>query len=123
MYYDLPEHTIEESASSPFFVDPVCLDFLKLSRDFGDQVSCGINTPEGDLEPSRLLVEFRSNKSQRRPGFRMRIVCFDPKEQNSSGCTTTSIKRRRDVPLSSDDIKVMEYVHACMHASCGQFNY
>lgn len=104
MYYDLPEHALEEPATSPFFINPVCLDFLKLSRDFGDQTSCGSSIPQGDLEPSRLLVEFRSNKSRRRPGFRMRVVCFSPQEQDSVGCTTTSLKKKRDAPSSSEDI-------------------
>ena len=95
MYFDFPEHDIEEAVSSPFFIDPVCLDYLKISRDFGDIFSCGTDVPEGDLEPSRLLVEFRSNRRGRFPGFRMRAICFDPTTQNGIGCTTT-VRSKRD---------------------------
>lgn len=90
MYFDFPEHDLEAPVTSPFFVNPVCIDYLKISRDFADFFSCGTDTPEGDVEPSRLLVEFRSNRSVRRPGFRMRAVCFDPTTQDAEGCTTNT---------------------------------
>jgi len=41
---------------------PVCLDYLVSYRDFGSQTSCGYRNPGNDLEPNRLLLEFRSNQ-------------------------------------------------------------
>ena len=96
MYFDFPEHDIQQAVNSPYFVNPVCLDYLKVSRDFGNFISCGTEPPEGDLEPSRLLVEFRSNRSVRRPGFRMRVICFDPLTQDGQGCTTFSSNTKRE---------------------------
>ncbi|XP_019850683.1 PREDICTED: uncharacterized protein LOC109581220 [Amphimedon queenslandica] len=87
MYYDVPEHSLEASVVSPFFSNSLCLDFLRMSRDFGEDVSCGNDIPRSDIEPSRILVEFRSNRVMRRPGFRMRVVCFNPKLQDAQGCT------------------------------------
>lgn len=95
MYYDVPEHSLEESVVSPFFSDSLCVDFLRLSRDFGEEVTCGPTTPKSDLEPSRIQVEFRSNKSMRRPGFRMRVICFNPKTQNAQGCTVSGSRKKR----------------------------
>ena len=45
--------------------------------------------PMDDLEPSKLLVEFRSNLQGRYPGFRIRVVCYDPVVQNTTGCTVS----------------------------------
>ena len=108
MYFDFPEHNIEEAVSSPFFIDPICIDYLKVSRDFDDFITCGTDAPEGDLEPSRLLIEFRSNLGKRSPGFRMRAICFDPTTQNGVGCTTTSnnIKREAEEPKKYNFEKV-----------------
>lgn len=116
MYFDFPEHELEEPVTSPFFVDPVCIDYLKISRDFADFFSCGTDTPEGDVEPSRLLVEFRSNRSVRRPGFRMRAVCFDPSTQDVQGCTTNtnsppSPMGKREV--KQDEEKKMNFNRVC----------
>ena len=96
MYFDFPEHDIQQAVSSPYFVNPVCVDYLRVSRDFGNFISCGTEAPEGDLEPSRLLVEFRSNRSVRRPGFRMRAICFDPLTQDGQGCTTFASNTKRE---------------------------
>lgn len=106
MYYDIPEHRLEDPVVSPFFNEPLCLDYLRLSRDYGDEVTCGTSPPQNDLEPSRLLVGFRSNKSRRRPGFRMRVVCFNPKTQNTQGCTTARSKRKRDTTQDIVDEEV-----------------
>ena len=114
MYYDIPEHQLQDPVVSPFFRDPICLDYLRISRDFGNQFTCGTLTPQGDLEPSRLLVEFRSNKSIRRPGFRMHVVCFDPKSQNVDGCTTTNSKRE----ANKDDSFVQKVYKAQTLISC-----
>ena len=40
----------------------VCVDYLTSYRDFGSQVSCGYVVPGNDLEPNRMLMEFRSNQ-------------------------------------------------------------
>lgn len=87
MYMDVVEHDLEPAVRSPFFRDPICLDFLRLSRDFGDEVTCGRRAPMNNLEPSNLLIEFRTNRGVRAPGFRLRIVCFDPIQQDGVGCT------------------------------------
>ena len=89
MYLDIVEHDLEPPANSPYFVNPVCLDFLRLTRDFNDQVFCGTMPPMDDLEPSKLLVEFRSNLQGRYPGFRIHVVCYDPVVQNTTGCTVS----------------------------------
>lgn len=102
MYYDIPEHSLEESVVSPFFSNSLCLDFLQMSRDFGDEVSCGTNIPRSDIEPSRILVEFRSNRVVRKPGFRMRVVCFNPKIQDAQGCTA---RRKRSNELHKIKMK------------------
>lgn len=87
MYLDVVEHDIEPPVVSPFFRGPVCLDYLRISRDFGNERTCGRVFPTEGLEPSRLVVEFRSNRRGRYPGFRLRIVCFNPIQQDSQGCT------------------------------------
>lgn len=61
LYFDIPEHIIEPKIYSSLFAKPVCVDYLKLYRDFGTQVTCGFLEPVGDMEPNELLVEFRSN--------------------------------------------------------------
>ena len=38
------------------------MDYLRSFRDFGSQVSCGYVVPGNDLEPNRMLLEFRSNQ-------------------------------------------------------------
>ena len=40
----------------------MCVDFLKSQRDFGTQTQCGARDPYADLEPNRMLLEFRSNQ-------------------------------------------------------------
>ena len=113
MYYDVPEHSLEESVVSPFFSDPLCLDFLRLSRDFGEEVSCGTDIPRSDTEPSRILVEFRSNRETRSPGFRMRVVCFNPKSQDAEGCTA---RRKRSTELHKIKMKqVRSDIHCTSH--------
>lgn len=105
MYLDVAEHEIETPARSPFFRNPICLDYLRISRDFGDQLTCGSVSPLEGLEPNRLLVEFRSNRGIRFPGFKLRIVCFNPIQQDGAGCTVTSgtgTVGRRSVQQSSD---------------------
>ena len=61
LYFDIPEHSLEPMIDSSIFAKPVCVDYLKLYRDFGTQVTCGFKEPVGDMEPNQLLVEFRSN--------------------------------------------------------------
>ena len=118
MYFDFPEHNIEQAVTSPFFINPVCIDYLKVSRDFGDFFSCGTNTPEEDLEPSRLLVEFRSNRRRRRPGFRMRAICFDPTTQDGFGCTTqpstTKREAKEDKKLIFEKVSTDRQQDACI---------
>ncbi len=111
MYFDFPEHDIEEAVSSPFFIDPVCIDYLKISRDFADFITCGANAPEGDLEPSKLLIEFRSNGRKRSPGFRMRAICFDPSTQDGVGCTSESTNIKREAKESRTASYDFEKVH------------
>lgn len=98
MYLDVAEHDIEPAVSSPFFRNPVCLDYLLVSRDFGEERTCGRMPPTMGLEPNRLLFEFRSNRRVRFPGFRLRVVCFNPIQQDGSGCTLMGPRGRRDVP-------------------------
>ena len=97
MYLDVVEHNIEPPVSSPFFRRPVCLDYLRISRDFGDELTCGRVFPAEGLEPNRVLIEFRCNRRGRYPGFRLRIVCFNPIQQDNEGCTlvgsTTRVRR------------------------------
>ena len=116
MYYDIPQHNLESPVVSPFFTNPLCLDFLRISRDFGDEVTCGPNAPPtNDLEPSRIIVQFRSNKRVRRPGFRMRVVCFDPIAQDTDGCTTSNSNTKRDI---KQDEEVDTVMWACTHLEC-----
>ena len=42
------------------------MDYLKSFRDFGSETSCDHLLPHSDLEPGRLIMEFRSNKRQDR---------------------------------------------------------
>lgn len=61
LYFDITQHSIEPKISSSFFSKQVCVDYLKLYRGFGTQVTCGFQQPVSDMEPNELLVEFRSN--------------------------------------------------------------
>ena len=44
------------------FQNPVCVDYLKMFRDFGTETTCGFRSPYAELEPNRLFAEFRSNQ-------------------------------------------------------------
>ena len=89
------------------------MDYLKLYRDSGVERSCGFVDSYADLEPNNLRIEFRSNNkyvqlkfnstsenkvlyyapfvffngSLRFPGFKLRIVCFNPDLQDTQGCS------------------------------------
>lgn len=59
---DIVEHNIEPEYDSTIFNEPVCVDYLYSFRDFGLAATCGAISPETDLEPNRILMEFRSNQ-------------------------------------------------------------
>ena len=93
MYFDVAQHNIEPPVNSTFFRDPVCLDYLRVSRDFGSERTCGLTSPTEGLEPNRILLEFRSNRRNRFPGFKLRVVCFNPIQQDGAGCRATGPPR------------------------------
>ncbi|KAL5457758.1 hypothetical protein EMCRGX_G035050 [Ephydatia muelleri] len=108
LYFDIPEHSLEPMIDSSIFAKPVCVDYLKLYRDFGTQVTCGFKEPIGDMEPNQLLVEFRSNSKLRFPGFSMRLVCFDPDLQGEGGCATSGSSSRSKRATISSEINQLE---------------
>ena len=104
MYLDVAQHNIEPAVNSTFFRNPVCLDYLRVSRDFGSERTCGASSPMEGLEPNRVLLEFRSNRGGRFPGFKLRVVCFNPIQQDGAGCRLTGPRGRRSAEQTTNDI-------------------
>ena len=66
-----------------------CQDYILIDRgSFGTTEVCGNTTLEnevGSLEGGQFKIFFRSSERNRKPGFRMLVVCFKPEERDSEG--------------------------------------